>query len=270
MLWIFLIILIIFQHGIPDNVFFFMTIKALEAIIVVDLFIFIYSLVKYPLILKLDDEYIEGDEITISFDSPPLLNTRYHLYIFSNLQKKLLKYNGKKLELASDVDILDVDKVMATYRSPFRFFIYKRSKKIDKRIYVLPKMEKCEDDEFTVFENDDLWQKGQDYSEISGFHKATEGDDLRHIHVAMSAKRAEYIIKEGVDVYRNNYHFQRRELDTRTAFKELGKIMYLYHHIVKIHHETLVIHDEKEYKIQSDSDLYTYIKMAQERIICQK
>lgn len=258
MSWSFLILLIIFQHGFSEARVFFMVIKILEVILVIDLMTFIFAIIKEKIDLPMfRSHYHEDDDIKIRVDEGKFMKVRYRLYLDG---EKKIKDKGGYLRIEDKSPRrIKIKKIVISYTSLFHFFYLRRSKKTDMHIDIYPLAKKCDLSVcYKVVEDDTSDKRGQDYSEIVGFHKADIGDDLRYVHIPLSAKKGEYMIKEGAAFSRHVYHYKMHDDTKEAIIDDLAKIEYLVKNFIIKDHETLYIEAEKNFKIK-DIDGLIYL-----------
>ncbi len=275
MLWLVLCLFIIIYHGNLDNQFYFVVIKTLEVLLVLDLILFVWGIFKNePHFVSDRDHYFENDDIKLGFGlkRKHFLNCRYDLLISAKIEDKM-----EKRRISDDFFILK--KARADYyefslakvrlSSPFSFFFFHLKPQLKLKVKVYPAKQKCGLDILTkIEESEKLWSRGQDYSELSGFHKAVEGDDMRYLHPSLSAKKGEYIIKEGSSFFRHLYHYElKMDLNKQEVLKELGQLSYLFEQYVYPHKESLIVHAKKEYEIKEYSQLYQFFDEVYEDLI---
>ncbi len=267
MLWLILILSIIIYHGNLGNQFYFVLIKTLEVLLIFDAVVFISGIIKNDYDLeKNSDLYFFHDTLRLKlrFKRKMLSRVMCKIIVKRKSDPKVKTFKIKNLnfvlkDLESDRYTISLTRLKFT--SPLGFFVFFKKGKGELCLNVYPSKKECALDAFSkIEEGAALWQKGQDYSEPSGFHEAREGDDMRYIHPYLSAKMGEYIIKEGSNFHRNIYHF---DLDPLISFKEgldsLAKIIYLFEKVVYVNKETLIVHYDKDYYLRSFDELYRFL-----------
>lgn len=270
MAWILFVIVLSLQHGNVDNGYYFVLVRFFEIGIILDLIFFGYSLFKSKLINMTDEIiYHEGDDIKVKYHLPKrfFCKVSYH-YKISELftsNKYRFKTKGKLLikDVKCDDYLITLDKVRCT--SFFHFFFFTKRPKLKLSIRVYPKMIKCDLDKFQMVEEKESDLKGNDYTEISGFHKYEEGEDTRHIHYILSAKKGEYIVKEGSRNALKCYHYLFEAKDFKMALKNLGEIYYLFEtYVLKNHEEMIVTYQDSDCLLLNRYDLYGFFDRVYE------
>ncbi len=267
MLWLILILSIIIYHGNLGNQFYFVLIKTLEVLLIFDALIFISGIIKNDYDLeKNSDLYFFHDTLRLKlrFKRKMLIRVMWKIIVKRKSDPKVKTFKIKNLNFVLkdlESDRYTISLARLKFISPLGFFVFFKKGGRELSLNVYPLKKECDIDVFSrVEESEALWQKGQDYSEPSGFHEAREGDDIRYIHPYLSAKKGEYIIKEGSSFHRNIYHF---DLDPSISFKEglesLAKIIYLFEKVVYANKETLIVHYDEDYYLRNYDELYRFL-----------
>ena len=110
-------------------------------------------------------------------------------------------------------------------------------------------------------EGEILNAKGDDYNEIYEVRPLQEGDDLKHVHRALSAKYDEYIVKVGSDSRKSYYtYYLSEEEDFTVMLNLLGQLTELRETAVKEEGALMTaIYKGVEKELTYESQLYDLI-----------
>ena len=180
--------------------------------------------IKKALVLEIEADdrwYKEGENIKLKMmiDAPSFHTEIVPVVELKNLQTGEVLKEGSPCEdsgsnyefkdLKPGTQRLSVEKVVISGL----FGLLKLSKKVgyEKVFNVYPKKEPVNyryvRKSFIPGEGEVLNAKGDDYTEIFEVRPLQEGDDLKHVHRALSAKYDEYIVKVGSDSRKSYYTF---------------------------------------------------------------
>ncbi len=272
MLWILLAVMIIIQHYFANSLFLFWLVKMIEGLIIFDLILLIIDYRRLQMIVLRDDMiYHEGDRFKIAVKTEHITSRKikYFWLLTHRPSGKTIKIRSKDNYLnqtdamAGDYQFrLSKVKISSLFAT---FFLYKKTgNTISIRIY--PHMISTDLDSLSgIFEGEDNEMRGHDYTEITGYHFYQPGDDLKHIHHALSAKMDDYVIKEGGRFGVKEYHYAIDEkADFNQALKSCGQVYYLFETYARPNNEKMLIHYQKEYVIANSYDLYAFFDQVYE------
>lgn len=266
MFFILLAITIIIQHYFVNSFFLFWLVKMIEGLIVFDLILFIADYCRIR--LKMDNDGLvhhEGDHFKVTVKADKVLSCRIKYFWTVTYQPygKIYKIKSTdnflvRTDVAAGDYWLDINKVKLC--SVFSNFCLSKKVKETAGVRIYPRMISIGLDSLSgIFEGEDDKTRGYDFTEITGYHSYQPGDDLKHVHYALSAKMDDYIVKEGSRFGVKEYHYSIGE---QAGFKEAaescGRIYYLFETFARPNNEKILVHYRKDYVIVNSYDLYAF------------
>ena len=234
--------------------------------------------IKKALVLEIDADdrwYKEGESIKLKMmiDAPSFHTDIVPVVELKNLQTGEVLKEGSPCEdsgsnyefkdLKPGTQRLSVEKVVISGL----FGLLKLSKKVgyEKVFNVYPKKEPVNyryvRKSFIPGEGETLNAKGDDYTEIFEVRPLQEGDDLKHVHRALSAKYDEYIVKVGSDSRKSYYTFYLNEGENfEVMVNFLGQLEELREKTVKDEGAFITaVYKGTERELVFDSQVYALI-----------
>ncbi len=234
--------------------------------------------IKKALVLELEADdrwYKEGESIKLKMmiDAPSFHTEIVPVVELKNLQTGEILKEGSPCEdsgshyefndLKPGTQRLSVEKVVISGL----FGLLKLSKKVgyEKVFNVYPKKEPVNyryvRKNFIPGEGEVLNAKGDDYTEIFEVRPLQEGDDLKHVHRALSAKYDEYIVKVGSDSRKSYYTFYLNEGENfEVMVNFLGQLEELREKTVKDEGAFITaVYKGTERELVFDSQVYALI-----------
>ena len=205
----------------------------------------LYMFFKLKIDLDVVSEYTsERDEIKVVVDKCNMVNRPTIIGVFTlynrQLKRKEEKYyiSFKNDEDTIYIPVSNCGDLEVTINSIgisglFGLFILfkKYNKKFDIKVYPRPVSEIEYESKRILIKNNGQPAniKGDDYSEIYEIRPFRDGDDLRHIHPALSQKFDEYMIKVGSENQSDLLLYEMSETNSFYAvIKELRKVSQIY------------------------------------------
>ena len=189
-------------------------------------------------------QYVEGEPLNINFSVDtvkfcPNIKVKISRRILQTGEKKKIRlsskdHNEKNQMLIEDLSpgtyAIDIDH--AIFVGFFRLLVIFKRIKNSTSFTVYPKSEEFDYKKLPVFkQNGDgitMMQKGDDYSEIYEVRDFMDGDDIKYLHHALSAKYGKNMVKVGSKSERQIYIYY---LEDGQSFEQmvghLRKIIYL-------------------------------------------
>ena len=234
--------------------------------------------IKKALVLEIEADdrwYKEGESIKLKMmiDAPSFHTEIAPVVELKNLQTGEVLKEGSPCEdsgsnyefkdLKPGTQRLSVEKVVISGL----FGLLKLSKKVgyEKVFNVYPKKEPVNyryvRKSFIPGEGETLNAKGDDYTEIFEVRPLQEGDDLKHVHRALSAKYDEYIVKVGSDSRKSYYTFYLNEGENfEVMVNFLGQLEELREKTVKDEGAFIsAVYKGTERELVFDSQVYALI-----------
>lgn len=245
MIYFFILVALILISYFNDNVYvnYLLLLCILSALF--SLLYIIYNYIKIKIDIDVLSEYTsERDDIKVVINNCNLINRPTIIVIFELYNKQLKRVEEKYyMSFKSDEDSIylpvsncgdlevRINKIGISGLFGLLVLFKKYNKKHDIKVYPRPISEiEYKSKHITIKSNGEPTnRKGEDYSEIYEIRPFKEGDDLRHIHPALSQKFDEYMIKVGSE---NQSDLLLYEMPKTTSFygviKELRKVSQIY------------------------------------------
>lgn len=245
MIYFFIILVLLLVSYFNNNIYINYLLAFCYLSAIVSFIYTIYIYIKLKVDIDVVSEYTnERDNIKVIVDSCNMPFRSTIVGVFTLYNKQLNQVEGKYYRtFKSDEDIIyipvsncgdlevRINKIGVSSLFGIITLYKKYNKTYDIKVYPRPISEIEYDSKHILIKNNGQPAnlKGEDYSEIYEIRPFRDGDDLRHIHPALSQKFDQYMIKVGSD---NQSDLLLYEMPNQNSFygviKELRKISQIY------------------------------------------